>query len=119
MRNTTSARELGLATYGGAMFLFPPRRILGVWTDRRLDFATTLEERLLGARLLCTVQNCATLRCCADWLFQARPSWRRIAKLISRKKLVHVPLGRFSQATIQQLRLVSRPEWTAGPQLRG
>src|SRR5262249_56166199 len=37
------------AEYGGALFLFPPRPIPDVWTDRRLDFTDTLEERLLAA----------------------------------------------------------------------
>ena len=37
------------AEYGGALFLFPPRPIPDVWTDPRLDFADTLEERLLAA----------------------------------------------------------------------
>ena len=30
---------IGLATYGGAVFLFPPRPIPDVWSDPRLDFA--------------------------------------------------------------------------------
>ena len=40
------------AEYGGAMFLFPPRPIPDVWEDSRLDFADTLEERLLAAAFL-------------------------------------------------------------------
>ena len=36
------------AEYGGAFFLFPPRPIPDIWTDPRLDFADTLEERLLA-----------------------------------------------------------------------
>jgi hypothetical protein len=43
---------IGVATYGGAVFLFPPRRIDDVWSDPRLDFADTLEERILSAGLL-------------------------------------------------------------------
>lgn len=43
---------IGLATYGGALFLFPPRPIADVWSDRRLDFADTLEERLIAAGCL-------------------------------------------------------------------
>ena len=41
-----------LATYGGALFLFPPVAIPDIWRDPRLDFATTLEERILGAACL-------------------------------------------------------------------
>ena len=40
------------AQYGGALFIFPPRPIPDVWSDRRLDFTDTLEERLLAAALL-------------------------------------------------------------------
>ncbi len=40
------------AEYGGALFLFPPRPIPDVWTDPRLDFTDTLEERLLAAAFL-------------------------------------------------------------------
>ena len=40
------------AEYGGALFLFPPRPIPDIWTDPRLDFADTLEERLLAAAFL-------------------------------------------------------------------
>ena len=36
------------AEYGGALFLFPPRPIPDIWTDKRLDFTDTLEERLLA-----------------------------------------------------------------------
>ena len=39
------------AEYGGALFLFPPRPIPDIWTDPRLDFADTLEERLLAGAL--------------------------------------------------------------------
>ncbi len=40
------------AEYGGALFLFPPRPIPDVWSDKRLNFADTLEDRLLGAACL-------------------------------------------------------------------
>ena len=40
------------AEYGGAMFLFPPRPIPDIWDDPRLDFADTLEERLLAGAFL-------------------------------------------------------------------
>jgi hypothetical protein len=45
---------IGRAEYGGALFLFPPRPVPDVWTDRRLDSAETLEERLLAAAFLHT-----------------------------------------------------------------
>ena len=40
------------AEYGGAMFIYPPRPIPDIWTDPRLEFPDTLEERLLGAAFL-------------------------------------------------------------------
>ena len=43
---------IALATYGGAMFLFPPRPIEDIWRDRQFYFTDTLEERLLGAALI-------------------------------------------------------------------
>ena len=42
---------IGQGEYGGAFFLFPPRAIPDVWTDRRLNFTDTLEERLLAGAL--------------------------------------------------------------------
>ena len=92
---------IGLAQYGGAMFLFPPRPIVDVWHDPRLDFADTLEERLLaGACLHSGEKHIAVLSESAPG-----PGWRRLAKSYGRK-LVHVPLGRFSQETVQRLRMV-------------
>lgn len=92
---------IGMSTYGGAVFLFPPRPIPDIWTDRRLDFCTTLEDRLLAAACLHSHERHIAL------LSHVTPGagWRRLAKRYG-KKLVHVPLSHFSQATVQQLRLV-------------
>ena len=66
-----------------------------------LDFADTLEERLLaGACLHAEEKHIAVLSDAAPG-----PAWRRLAKTYG-KKLVHVPLGRFSQETVQRLRMV-------------
>lgn len=89
------------ATYGGALFIFPPVGIVDIWQDPRLDYATTLEERLLGAA-------CLHSRCKHVALLSAAPpgqAWRGIAKAYG-KSLVHLPLSRFSDATIEQLRMV-------------
>ncbi len=40
---------IGLAVYGGAMFLYPPVVIPDIWRDARLDYTETLEERLIAA----------------------------------------------------------------------
>ncbi len=92
---------IGLATYGAAMFLFPPRPIPDIWSDRRLDFCNTLEDRLVAAGCLHSDFRHVAI------LSESPPGagWRRMARRFG-KKLVHVPLGHFSQATVQQLRLV-------------
>ena len=92
---------IGSAIYGGAMFLFPPRPIPEVWTDQQFDFTDTLEERLLAAA--CVYSQCRHIAV----LSESAPGagWRRLAKKYG-KKLLHVPLNRFSQETIQQLRIV-------------
>lgn len=90
-----------LATYGGAMFLYPPLVIPDIWTDPELDFTETLEERLLAAA-------CLYSRCRHIALVSPGPpgwAWKRMAKHF-KKTLVHLPLSRFSDSTVQQLRLV-------------
>ena len=90
---------IALATYGGAMFLFPPRPIPDVWSDPAFDAADTLEERLLLAACQHASERHIAL------LSHAPPgiAWRRIAKRFG-KRLVHVPLAHFSQETVAQLR---------------
>jgi hypothetical protein len=90
-----------LANYGGALFLYPPVAIPDIWQDPRLDFATTLEEQLIGAACLYSKSPHVAL------VSPAPPgnAWRQIAKGF-KKKLVHLPLNRFSDSTVQQLRMV-------------
>jgi hypothetical protein len=92
---------IGLATYGGALFLYPPLAIPDIWHDGRLDFTETLEERLLSAA-------CLHSRSPQIALLSPLPpgaGWRRLAGRFG-KKWVHLPLGQFSDSTIQQLRMV-------------
>ena len=91
---------IGLATYGGALFLFPPRPIPDVWQDPRFNFADTLEERLVAAACCHSREKHVAL------LSHAPPgaAWRRLARRFGRK-LLHVPLSRFSSQTIAQLRM--------------
>jgi len=87
--------------YGGAMFLFPPMIIRDIWTDRHLDFTNTMEERLIAAA--CMHSECPQIA-----LLSTLPpgsAWRKLARQF-KKKLVHVPLGGFSQALVHQLRIV-------------
>jgi hypothetical protein len=87
------------AEYGGAFFLFPPRHIPDVWTDPRLDFTDTLEERLLaGAFFHSRERHVAVV--------SPKPppaSWRRLARRFGRK-LVHLPLKRFRGQLLERLR---------------
>ena len=87
------------AEYGGALFLFPPRPIPDIWNDPRLDFTDTLEERLLAAALLHSRERHIAL-------VSPKPppaSWRRLARRYGRK-IVHLPLKRFSGQMLERLR---------------
>jgi len=87
------------AEYGGALFLFPPRPIPNIWDDPRLDTADTLEERLLAAALLHSREPHIAV-------VSPKPppaSWRRLARRYGRK-IVHLPLKRFSGQTIERMR---------------
>ena len=92
---------IAVANYGGALFLFPPRSIPDVWEDPDLEFADTLEERLIAAACRHSTSRQVAL------LSPVPPTavWRRIAKRFG-KSLVHVPLSSFSDAVIAQLRTV-------------
>lgn len=92
---------IGLGIYGGAMFLYPPVAISDVWTDPRLDYTETLEERLIAAA-------CLHSRGREIALLSSLPpggGWRRLARR-HKKQLIHVPLGSFSDEQVQQLRMV-------------
>jgi len=87
------------SVYGGAMFLFPPRPILDIWSDPRLAFTTTVEERLLAGALLHSQERHVAL------VSPMRPParWRLLARRF-RKQLVPIPLSRFSAQTVDRLR---------------
>ncbi len=92
---------IGLSIYGGALFLYPPIVIPDIWMDRRIDFATTLEERIIAAA-------CLHSRGREIALLSPLPpghGWQRLARRYH-KRLVHVPLSSFSDEQVQQLRMV-------------
>jgi hypothetical protein len=92
---------IGLAVYGGALFLFPPIAIPDIWQDPRLDFTETLEERMLAAA-------CLHSRSRQIVLLSSLPpgaGYRKLAKRF-KKQLIHLPLAHFSDATVKQLRHV-------------
>ena len=90
-----------LAHYGGAMFIYPPVAIRDIWQDPRLDFANTLEERLIGAA--CMYSTCRHVALLSP--APPGPAWKKIAKRYKRT-LVHLPLSRFSDSSVKQLRMV-------------
>jgi hypothetical protein len=87
------------STYGGAMFLFPPRPIADIWNDPRLNFVETLEERLLASACLYSQSRQVAL---LSWL-PPGAGWRRLAKRF-KKTLVHIPMGSFNESMVQQMR---------------
>ncbi|MFC1492009.1 hypothetical protein ACFLQ0_05440 [Nitrospinota bacterium] len=87
------------STYGGAFFLFPPRHIEDVWRDPRFGFAQTVEERLIAGACFHSQERAVALVSPVPPLAR----WRRIARM-SRKTLVHIPLGRFSRETVERIR---------------
>jgi hypothetical protein len=87
------------STYGGALFLYPPRHIRDIWSDRRLDFTDTIEQRIVAAACLHSQSKHVAL------LSAAPPgiAFKKIAKTLKRT-LVHIPLGHFADSVVQQLR---------------
>jgi hypothetical protein len=98
-RNNLVGPGIGESLYGGAMFLFPPRPIPDIWTDSRLKFAVTLEERLLAGALLHSQERHVAV------VSPVRPlaKWRLLARRF-RKQLIPIPLSRFSVQTVDRLR---------------
>jgi hypothetical protein len=87
------------AIYGGAMFFFPAIPIPDIWTDKRLDFTETLEERMLAAA--CLHSQCSQIALLSSG--PPGPGWRRLAKRF-KKSWIHLPLSRFSESTVSRLR---------------
>ena len=92
---------IGRALYGGVFFIYPARFIPDIWTDPRLADRGPLEERLLAAALFHSREpHVAVVSPCP-----LRASWRRLAKRHG-KRLIHLPLTRFSGQTVDRLRMV-------------
>jgi hypothetical protein len=87
------------AEYGGAFFLYPPRMVPDIWEDPRLEFATTLEERLLAGAMMHTKERHVAVVCAGP----PKGAWRRVAKRFG-KRIVHLPLKRFSGQLVERLR---------------
>jgi hypothetical protein len=85
--------------YGGALFLYPPRPIPDIWTDPRLDGTSTPEERLIAAAAMHSQESHIALVSPIPPLAR----WRRITRRFNRR-LLPIPLSRFSAQTIDRLR---------------
>ncbi len=90
---------IGQSLYGGTLFLFPPRPIPNIWEDPRLHFAKTLEERLIAGAAAHSLSPYFTVVSPGP----PRLQWKRIAGKFQRK-LIPIPLSRFSGQTIARLR---------------
>ena len=90
---------IGQAVYGGCSLIFPPRPIPDIWTDPRLSYAQTLEERLLSAALMHSREKRVVLVAPHPPLSR----WRRIARHY-KKHIVYIPIKRFSLQTLDRLR---------------
>jgi hypothetical protein len=97
--NSMVGPGVGQSEYGGALFLFPPRAIPDIWTDPRLSFTRTLEERLVAAAVLHSQERHVALVAPTP----PRARWRHMARRFG-KRLVYIPLHRFSGRTIDRLR---------------
>lgn len=91
---------IGRAIYGGVFFLYPPRFIPDIWTDPRLPRSGPLEERLIAAAILHSSEPHIAVVSPGP----LKASWRRMATQ-RRKRLIHLPLSRFSGRTIDRLRV--------------
>lgn len=90
---------IGRATYGGCMMIYPPRPIPDIWEDPRISIAQTLEKKILEAAFFHSQEKNITLVTpCLPKL-----SWRRLARKYN-KNIIHIPLKRFSNQTIERIR---------------
>ncbi len=85
--------------YGGCMFLYPPRYIPDIWMQKRFAKYPTLEEKLLAGALHYTQEkHVAIVSPCS-----LQRTWKWLAKKY-KKKLIHIPLSRFSTQLVDRLR---------------
>ena len=90
---------LGRATYGGCMMIYPPRPIPDIWRDPRINIAQTLEEKILEAAFFHSQEKYVTVVAPC----QPKLNWRKISRNY-KKNIIHLPLKRFSNQTIEKIR---------------
>ncbi len=87
---------IGQATYGGCMMIFPPRPIINIWEDPRLFTGETLAAKHLEAAFFNSRARHITVVSPGP----PKASWRRMARQY-KKRIIHIPLKRFSVQTIE------------------
>lgn len=90
---------IGQATYGGCMMIYPPRPIPNIWEDPRLRLSETLVEKLLEGAFAHSREKHVTV--ISPNLPNSR--WRQLAKYY-KKHIIHIPLKRFSNQTLEKVR---------------
>jgi hypothetical protein len=90
---------IGQSQYGGTFFQFPPRPLPNVWDDSRLDFAESMEDRLIAGAAMHSQEKHIALVSPIPPLAR----WKKIARKFDRK-LIPIPLSRFSGQTVHRLR---------------
>ncbi len=90
---------IGQAEYGGVMFLHPPRPIPDIWEHPAFNFTGTLEERLLAGACAYSQEPYVAVVSPVP----LKNAWRQVARRFGRK-LVPLPLHRFSGQTVARLR---------------
>lgn len=92
---------IGRSRYGGVFFIYPPRPIHDIWEDPRVLREGPLEDRLLSAAIL----HSQAPHIAVVSPVPLKANWRKMARA-RRKKLIHLPLSRFSGRTIDRIRTV-------------
>jgi len=90
---------VALARYGGLFLIYPPRPIPDVWEDERLAFARGPADRLVAGALAHSRERHVVLVAPRP----PRARWRLLARRMGRK-ILYLPLHRFSGRTIERLR---------------
>jgi len=90
---------IGQSTYGGCMMIYPPRPIPDIWKDTRIHIGKTLEEKLLEAAFFHSKEKHVTV--VAPCLPKSK--WKQISRKY-KKNIIHIPLKRFSNQTIEKVR---------------
>jgi hypothetical protein len=87
------------ARYGGVFFLFPPRPIPEVWSDRRLPRTGPLADRLVTAAVFHSREPYIAVVSPTP----LKSAWKAVARKFG-KRLVHLPISRFSARLVDRLR---------------